>query len=75
MQLKGRTRRREGLPELAEDIEPLARLAYPDAAMPMVELLSKDEFVDALPDEEMRLKIGQSRPDSLREALEVGPGT
>ena len=72
MRLKGRTRRRkEGLPELAEDIDHLARLAYPDAAMPMVELLAKDQFVDALPDKEMRLKTRQSRPGSLREALEV----
>ena len=58
IKLKARTRRREeSLPELAEDIERLVRLAYPDAAETMVEVLAKDQFVDALPEEDMRLRI------------------
>ena len=72
MKLKGRTHRREEtLPELAEDVERLVRLAYPDATEPMVEVLAKDQFVDSLPDEDMRLRIRQHRPATLRAALET----
>ena len=56
---------------VAEDIERLARLAYPEASSSMLELLTKDQFVDAVPDEDMRLRIRQSRPKSVREALKV----
>ncbi len=37
----------------------------------MIELLSKDQFIDAIPDDETKVKIRQSRPDSLRRALET----
>lgn len=58
MNLKARTRiQEEILPELAEDIERLVRLAYPDATESMVEVLAKDQFVDSLPEEDMRLCI------------------
>jgi hypothetical protein len=63
--------REETLPELAEDVECIARLAYPDAAEPMIETLAKDQFIDALQDEDMRLKLRQSRPGTLRETLEM----
>ncbi len=72
MKLKGRRRRREeALPELAEDVERLVRLAYPRAAMSLQELLAKDHFIDALADEDMRLKVRQARPRGLREALQA----
>ena len=72
MKLRSRTRRREEtLPELAEDIERLVRLAYPDAAPLMLEVLAKDQFVDALADEDMRLRVRQSRPATLRKAVEA----
>ena len=72
MQLRSRTRRREeSLPELAEDVDRLCRLAYPGAAPAMLELLAKDQFVDALTDEDMRLRIRQNRPETLRGALEA----
>jgi len=46
--LKNRVRSgEESLPELAEDIERLTRLAYPNATAPMIEMLAKDQFVDA----------------------------
>ena len=71
-QLRGRSKRsEETLPELAEDVERLTRLAYAEAAEQMVIILAKDQFIDALPDEETRLRITQSRPTSLREALET----
>ena len=70
--LRGRIRHREEtLPALAEDVERLARLAYPEAANEMIMTLAKDQFLDALQDEDMRLKIRQLRPQSLQQALEL----
>ncbi len=61
MKLKGRTRQREeSLPELLDDIEHLVRLAYPEAAPEMLELLAKNHFTDSLPDEVLRLQIRQN---------------
>ena len=58
MKLRNRIRRRdETLPEVAEDIERLARLAYPDAPVDVLETLTKDQFIDALIDEELRLRV------------------
>ena len=69
MRLKARARRREeSLAKLAEDVERLVRLAYPEAAESMVEVLAKDQFVDALPEEDMRLRIRQHKPATLRDA-------
>ncbi len=72
MRLKTRTRRREeSLPELAEDVERLTRLAYSGADEAMIKVLAKDQFIDSLPDEDMRLRIRQGRPGSLKETLEA----
>jgi hypothetical protein len=69
--LRGRTRRRdENLPELAEDVERLTRLAYPEASTEMIEVLSKDQFIDALIDEDLRLRLRQNKPGTLNLALE-----
>ncbi len=35
----------------------------------MVKVLAKDQFVDALPEEDMRLRIRQNKPATLRGAL------
>ena len=59
----------ETLPELAEDMERLARLAYPGAPVEVLETLTKDQFIDALNDDETRLRVAQARPTSLRAAL------
>ena len=64
-------RRDECLPELAENIERLTRLAYSNAAVEMIKVLAKDQFVDALHNEEMRLKVCQSWPSTLHQALEA----
>ena len=37
----------------------------------MVEVLVKDQFVNALPEEDMQLRIRQNRPAMLRAALEL----
>ena len=71
MKLKNRVRKREGLTELAEDVEKLIRLAYPDADPAMMEVLGIDHFIDALQEEEMRLKVRQSCPKTLREAVQT----
>lgn len=63
--LKARIRKRdESLPELAKDVEHLCRLAYPDASAPMLEVLAKDQFIDALTDEDSRLRLRQNKPAS-----------
>ena len=70
--LQGRMRRREEtLPALAEDVERLTRLAYPRADEAMVMTLSKDQFIDSLHDDEMKVKIRQLRPQTLQRALEI----
>ena len=72
IKLKNRTRKREeSLAELAEEVERLARLAYPEAPPEMLELLAKDQFIDALADGDMRLRMRQSHPKSLCEALQT----
>ena len=66
MKLRSHVRRRdEILPELAEDVERLARLAYPDATVTVLETLSKDQFIDALMDDELRLRVAQAKTSSL----------
>ena len=62
------TCRDESLAELAEHVEHLVCLAYPEAAEAMVEALAKDQFVDALPHEDMQLCIRQNKPATLRDA-------
>ena len=61
MRLKARE---ECLAELAEDVECLVHLAYPE-----VEVLAQDQFIDALPEEDIRLCIHQNKPATLRSAL------
>ena len=71
-QLKSRVRKREeSLPELAQAIRRLTRLAYPDATATLREALGRDHFLDALPDSAMRWRIHQTRPKSMKEALTV----
>ena len=67
---KTRVRRREeSLQELAEDLERSVRLAYPLAPEEMKDLLAKEQFNDALLDGNARLRLKQSRPQSVRAAL------
>ena len=61
----------ETLPELGESIRRLTHLAYPSAPREVAETLAKDYFVDALPDFDMRLRIQQSRPSYLNDAVRL----
>ena len=61
----------ESLPELGQAIRRLANLAYPTAPTEIRETLSKDQFVDALQDSEMRIRIKQARPKYLNDAIQL----
>ena len=52
-------------------MERLSRLSYPDAPSTIQDVLARDQFIDALPDDEMRLRLKQERPSTLRKALEI----
>ncbi|CAG2203542.1 unnamed protein product [Mytilus edulis] len=70
VQLKERRQRAsETLPELGQTIRRLVNRAYPLAPTEVKETLSKDYFLDALHDSEMRIKIKQSRPQNLNQAI------
>ena len=67
--LKCRSRgKEESIPELAESVETLTRAAYPDASSDLQDII--ENFIDALLDEDIRLKVRQARPQSLQAALE-----
>ena len=70
-----RQRASDALPELGQDICRLANLAYPTAPMEVRETLAKEQFIDALKDSDMRLRIKQARPidlnDAIRHAVEL----
>jgi hypothetical protein len=61
----------ESLQELAHDIRRLVRLAYPKAASRMHDDLTKDQFIEALGDGEVRWSVFQARPKNITEALKV----
>lgn len=52
-------------------MERLARLAYSEAPLEMLELMAKDQFINALTDGDRRLRVRQWYPKSLREALQT----
>ncbi|XP_028419213.1 uncharacterized protein LOC114544926 [Dendronephthya gigantea] len=62
--------REESMAELAESVETLTRTAYPDASTDLQDVIARDNFIDALPDDDMRLRIRQLRPSSLQVALQ-----
>ena len=71
-QLKHRIRKRdEGLPELAQDIKRLTRMAYPSALVDLRDTLSKDSFIEALNDAEMELFICQKESQTIDDAVRL----
>ena len=64
-----RQRASETLPELGQDVRRLANLAYPTAPIEVRETLAKEQFIDALKDSDMRIRIKQARPVNLNDAL------
>ena len=72
MQLKERRQKpTETLFELGQTIRRLTNLAYPTAPGEVRETLAKDQFIDALIDSEIRIRIKQSRPVNLNEAISL----
>lgn len=68
-QLKTKTRgSNETLPELAQSIKKLTRKAYPTADQTSISILALDQFIDALPDPEMRLRLREAKPRDINEA-------
>ena len=59
----------ETIPELGQDIRRLTNLAYSSAPMDVRATLAKEQFIDALFSSDMRLRIKQSRPRDLNEAI------
>lgn len=71
-QLKERRQKAsETLSELGQAIHRLTCLAYPTAPSEVRETLGKDAFIDALVNSDMRLRIKQSRPGNLNDAIRL----
>lgn len=61
-QLKTKTRgSNKTLHELAQSIKKLTRKAYPTADQTCISILALDQFIDALPDPEMRLRLREAK--------------
>ena len=71
-QMKQRVRKRdEPLTELVQDIKRLTRMAYPSAFLDIRDTLSKDCFIEALNDADMKLFICQKEPETLDDAARI----
>ena len=58
----------ESLSQLAQSVKKLTRQAYPNADQAMLDVLSLDYFIDALPNADIRLRIRESRPNNITAA-------
>ena len=61
----------ENVAEFGQRILRLTTLAYPKADPSLIKSLAMGFFVDVISDAEMRLKIQQTRPKDLKEAVKV----
>jgi hypothetical protein len=61
----------ESLPELGQAIRRLVSMAYPTVAENVRDTLAKQHFIEALADSEMRIRIKQSRPQNLNDAIRL----
>ena len=69
-QLKAkRKEKHESFPELAHSLRRLVSKAYPEASENLKGTLAKEYFIEALEDSDLRLKILQSKPKTLQEAV------
>lgn len=62
----------ESLTHLAQDLEVLVRRAYPEAGEDMLQILLRDQFVDAVDNVQVRVYIQQAHVTTLQEALARG---
>ncbi|MCG7879552.1 MAG: hypothetical protein N0C90_24955, partial [Candidatus Thiodiazotropha endolucinida] len=71
-QLKSRLRNKgESIPELAQAVKKLVRQAYPGVNKDVIETLSLDNFIDALTDSDLRLRVRELGPKSLADAERI----
>ena len=59
----------EKLPDLASSLQRLIDKAYPEVIPDLQDSLAKDQFIDTLEDREIRMKIPESSPKTLDEAV------
>ena len=59
----------ESMPELAEYVETLKGAEYADASAELHDIMTRDNFIDALPDDDLRLKVHRSRPHASLQAV------
>ena len=59
--------RDEKLPDLASSLRRLISRAYPEAVPDLQDSLAKDQFIDALEDREIRMKLRESGLKTLSE--------
>ena len=70
IQFKARYQQKdESLPELAQAVRRLARLAYPSLPATTQSEFAKDQFLEALQEADIRWRLKQTRPRTLDEAL------
>ena len=70
--IKSRLRQRgESIPELAQDIRKLVRLAYPTAPSEVREQLSKDCFIDSMNNADLEWSILQGKPKTVDDAIKL----
>ncbi|KAI0215112.1 hypothetical protein LSAT2_032846, partial [Lamellibrachia satsuma] len=69
VKLRSRRRRKgEPLSELTEDVERLSRLVYREVPSSLQDEPAKEQFVDALTDDDLLIRLMQARPASLMQA-------
>ena len=61
--------RDETLQQLAQDLEHLVRKAYPGAPEGTTSLLLRDQFVDALQDQQLQIYVLQAHVEDMQQAL------
>lgn len=61
-------RRDESISELAQSVKKLTRQAYPDAPHNVISTLALDNFIDALPESDMRLRLREAQVKDIAEA-------
>ena len=71
-QMKSRTRnKRETIPELAQAIKKLVRQAYPGVNKEVIEMLALDNFIDAITDSDILLRLREAGPKWLADAEQI----
>ncbi|CAC5405166.1 unnamed protein product [Mytilus coruscus] len=72
-QMKSKSRNKDqSLPELAQDIKRVTRLAYPTAPIEVKEQLARDCFIDSLNDADLELAIFQGKTNSIDDSVRIG---